>query len=345
MIDYHGGSSEGFPEMTYESVRVPMEREQENIYKALMKDLPWHLRLKVRAGLPPDRKELDKLIPFLSGARMISNSSSGFTDARHVHSPKIEAAAKFLKERLKEDPQYKALIYSNYLGSGVDPYKKLLDESGISYGEFTGNVNDSARNEMVKKYNEDKLKALIVSSAGGEGLDLKGTRLVQVLEPHYNNEKIKQVVGRAARYLSHANLPEDKRKVLVQNYLATLNPRITDKVTHRKRVSSDEYLQNLSDQKESLNNAFINLIKESGMKEKRARSKVLRGLIEAKKLSDNRDYIHKNELLKKLIHKHPDQFKVDSHLNSAYVGVTHIPSGFKIHAQKSIIPGEVLTKS
>ena len=336
MIDYHGGSDEGFPEMTYENIRVPMEREQERVYKALMKDLPWHLRMKVRAGLPPDRKELDKLLPFLSGARMISNSSEGFTRTEKARSPKIESAAQFLKDKLKEDPDYKALIYSNYLGSGVNPYKKMLDESGIPYGEFTGNVNDKLRNDLVKKYNENKLKALIISSAGGEGLDLKGTRLVQVLEPHFNNEKIKQVVGRAARYLSHSGLPKEKQNVLVQNYLSTLTPSLADRMLKKHQTSTDEYLQNLAEQKEELNNAFINLIKKSHVKV--AKSQILKELIEAKKLSDKHDYVHKNEILQRIVNKNPEQFRIDSYLNKAYVGITHKPSGFKIHAKKNTLP-------
>jgi SNF2 family DNA or RNA helicase len=262
MIDYHGGSAAGFPEVRDETVRVPMDPDQQKVYRALMKDLPWHLRMKVRAGLPPNKKELDKLIPFLSGARMISNSSEGFTPEGKGRSPKIEQAARFLQERIKEDPTYKALVYSNYLGSGVNPYKRILDEARIPYGEFTGEINDKVRNQLVKDYNENRLKALLVSSAGGEGLDLKGTRLVQLLEPHFNNEKIKQVIGRAARYRSHEGLPEDKRNVLVQHYLSSLTPGMLDKLRGKTRTSTDEYLQNLSDQKERLNNEFIKLIKD-----------------------------------------------------------------------------------
>jgi hypothetical protein len=74
-----------------------------------------------------------------------------------------------------------------------------------------------------------------------------------------------------------------------------------------------------------------------------AKSKVLLDLIKAKELSDKKDFVHKNELLRKLVTEHPKQFKIDSHLNSSYVGLTHKPTGFKIHAQKKIIPSELLT--
>ena len=266
LVDYHGGNSEGFPDVSHERVSVPMSGKQQEIYKAMMKELPWYMRMKVQAGLPPDRKELDKLIPFLSGARMISNTTKGFVkDDKEVSSPKIEKAFEFLKSKIDEDPSYKGLIYSNYLDSGVEPYKALLQKANIPFGEFTGDINDKVRNQLVKDYNENKLKALIVSSAGGEGLDLKGTRLVQLLEPHFNNEKIKQVIGRAARYKSHEALDPEKRKVLIQNYLSTVTPgmldKITNKITGSKNISTDEYLQNLADEKEKLNNEFIKLIK------------------------------------------------------------------------------------
>lgn len=262
LIDYHAGNAEGFPEVSKERVNVPMAEKQQELYKAMMKDLPWYLRAKVMAGLPPDKKELDKLIPFLSGARMISNTTAGFEkDPGKIISPKVQKAFEFLKDQIAKDPSYKGLVYSNYLQSGVDPYKKLLTDAKIPFGEFTGEINDKVRNQLVKDYNENKLKALIVSSAGGEGLDLKGTRLVQILEPHFNNEKLKQVIGRAARYKSHEALSPEKRKVLIQHYLSTLNPSYMDKVMFKKPTSTDEYLQNLADEKEKLNEEFIKLIK------------------------------------------------------------------------------------
>jgi hypothetical protein len=78
---------------------------------------------------------------------------------------------------------------------------------------------------------------------------------------------------------------------------------------------------------------------------KLAKSPVLRDLIKAKKLSDKGDYVHKNELIRKLVSKYPEQFKVDSYLNQAYVGLTHKPSGFKIHTQKSGLPSELFSSS
>ncbi len=75
---------------------------------------------------------------------------------------------------------------------------------------------------------------------------------------------------------------------------------------------------------------------------KTAKSMELKGLIEAKKLSDKHDYLRKNELLRKMLANNPTAFRVDSHLNPKYVGITHIQSGFKIHAPKSVVPSELI---
>jgi hypothetical protein len=72
--------------------------------------------------------------------------------------------------------------------------------------------------------------------------------------------------------------------------------------------------------------------------EKEAKSVQIQKLIEAKKLSDQNKYNEKNTILSDLLKKYPKEFKVDSLLNNNYVGLTHKPSGFKIHAPRTLIP-------
>ena len=71
---------------------------------------------------------------------------------------------------------------------------------------------------------------------------------------------------------------------------------------------------------------------------KLAKSLELKRLIEAKKLSDKNDYSAKNRIVGELLANNPKNFKVDSILDRKYVGITHKPSGFKIHAPRSLIP-------
>lgn len=68
---------------------------------------------------------------------------------------------------------------------------------------------------------------------------------------------------------------------------------------------------------------------------------ILDQLIEAKKRSDYQDYDTKTKILADLLRKHPNDFKVDSELNQKYVGITHKPTGFKIHAPRKIVPRNI----
>ena len=261
-VDFHPNSSEGFPSIKQEEVKVPMGQKQMDIYKTIMGQAPWWVRWKVKSGLPPGKGELDTMRAFLGGVRQVSNTTQGFTTRpAEFEDPKIQQAFQFLHGQLQKDPSYKAVVYSNYLRSGLDPYKNYLKTYNIPYGEFSGNISPAVRNQLVRDYNANKLKALLISSAGAEGLDLKGTRLVQLLEPHFNEEKEKQIIGRGARYLSHAALPPEKQNVLVQRYLARPQASFMDKLLGNAEVKgADEYIRQMATQKDQLNRQVMALM-------------------------------------------------------------------------------------
>lgn len=261
-VDYHPSSTDDFPEVERQDVKVEMTPNQLETYDALMGKAPAWVRFKVRNGLPPTKQESKQLNAFLGAARQASNTTAPFITNGTAYDPKIQKAYDELKQNLDANPRAKAVVYSNYLDAGINPYKARLEAGKIPYGEFTGEMSKTKRDELVQKYNEGKIRALLLSSAGGEGLDLKGTRLIQVLEPHWNDEKLHQVEGRGIRYKSHSDLPQEERKVLVQRYLAT-RPRsgLMEKVHLRKPgFGTDEYLTQLSQDKERLNNQFRELL-------------------------------------------------------------------------------------
>ena len=79
--------------------------------------------------------------------------------------------------------------------------------------------------------------------------------------------------------------------------------------------------------------------------EKLAKSYELKKLIEAKDFSDNNNYPAKNKILCGLMNKYPKHFKVDSSLNAKYIGLTHNPTGFRIHAPRFLVPTAVEKKA
>lgn len=264
-VDYHPGSREDFPTREDETIRVPMTRAQMKLYEDIGKEQPGWLRRKVLMNLPPTKSEAKQLNAFLSGVRQVANTTQGFdTRTAPPHQPKIDRAVNELQALLDKNPKARAIVYSHYLESGLNPYKQKLEELNIPHGAFTGEMSRAARDQMVKDYNAGKLKALLLSSAGGEGLDLKGTRLIQLLEPHWNQEKLKQVIGRGIRYKSHADLPENERNVRVQRFLATRAPYgVLERLRLRKPgYGVDEYLDEMGARKEQLNEQVRRLLQK-----------------------------------------------------------------------------------
>lgn len=269
-VDFQRNSTEGFPERIDETINVPMTDRQLEVYNYMLNDGPAWLKHKIRKGLPPSKQESKSLNTFLTGTRHVSTTPHSYVDGMTEddaieNAPKIRAAFDRLKERLTDNADHRAVVYANFL-DGLGHYQKLLKDEGIPYGVFTGNEKKRDRDQAIRDYNEGKLKALFVSSAGGEGLDLKGTRQIQVLEPHFNEEKLEQVIGRGIRYGSHAHLPEDQRNVLVEKYLATLPERKgLMRMLRGKNVggSVDQYLAQLAAEKKRVADQLTGLMEEA----------------------------------------------------------------------------------
>ena len=263
--DYHAPSSENFPSVSHELIETPMSKEQNNYYNFAMGKAGPALRWKIKSGLPPSKSEAKSLNAFLSGVRQVSNSTKAYGGTGV--SPKIERAVSELAARHDKDKNFRGLVYSNYLDSGLNSYSDELKRRNIEHALFTGELSDKQRKQVVDDYNAGKLRALLVSGAGAQGLDLKGTKLVQLLEPHFHDTRLEQATGRAVRYGSHAHLPENERNVHVQRFHSTVPQGLLQKITGDKDVSADQYLDQMSKRKEALNSQFTDILKRVGQKE------------------------------------------------------------------------------
>jgi len=253
-VDYQTLEGGDFPERINEDIAVPMSKEQTKLHDYAWYKLPLLERLKLKAGLPASKKDLPALNAFQSQARQLGGSTKRFTINESALSPKLRRAVQDLK-----DEKGRAVVYSNYLDTLQD-YSKALEEEGVSHGMFTGKMSQKARKQMVEDYNAGKLQALLLSSAGGEGLDLKGTRQLQVLEPHWNEEKLEQVIGRAIRHGSHADLPEDERSVKVRRYTTYPRPGIIGRLFGIQPRGVEKVLSDMAAEKRDLNAQLLGLL-------------------------------------------------------------------------------------
>jgi len=143
------------------------------------------------------------------------------------------------------------LVYSQYLDGGLIPVALALEECGLlhygtkagesmmkspsvvvkdkekalKYALITGDKTLSSNNAAIVKaagaddnMDGSKLKVILVSRAGSEGLDFKNIRQIHIMEPWYNTNRIEQIIGRGVRNCSHKNLPFSKRNVMIFLY-------------------------------------------------------------------------------------------------------------------------------
>jgi superfamily II DNA or RNA helicase len=263
LVDYHASSTEDFPSKREHQVSVPFSPDQLKSYRLLERKAGAAVRHFVQNKLPADKQSSKNLNAFASGVRQVANTERMFTTNETSESPKIKAVVDKIKA--SNGP---VLVYSNYLDSGVFPVKDSLDKAGITNEVYTGKINKKEKDRIVNAYNNGDVKALLVSSSGGEGLDLKNTRQVHIIEPHWNDAKIEQVIGRAARYKSHETLPEEEKNVDVFKYVSTLPNKKSfgDKVFGKEgkhQVGIDQYLYQMSAMKKELNDKFLDILKNS----------------------------------------------------------------------------------
>jgi hypothetical protein len=136
---------------------------------------------------------------------------------------------------------------------------------------------------QVKEIHENNLygeiiKIFMITSSGAEGINLKNTRFVHLVDPYWHMVRMEQVIGRARRICSHQELPEDMRTVKVFLYLAVLSEeqktsknnielRIRDvsKKDRKTPVTTDESLFEIASIKDKTNKTILKAVKETAI--------------------------------------------------------------------------------
>ena len=129
----------------------------------------------------------------------------------------------WIKEKISLEPNVKYVIFSHFINMGIVPVMMWLDKVKIPYAQVTGDLSIEERGDAVEKYNDNKIKILFISKAGSEGLDLKNTRNIIIMESSWNENLIEQIIGRGVRYKSHESLSKSKRNVTIYK-LYTIKP-------------------------------------------------------------------------------------------------------------------------
>ena len=146
----------------------------------------------------------------------------------------------------------------------MKPSTDKKDFKPARYSMITGDPRLSPNNDFEVKNltgedNKDgnKIKVVLISKAGSEGIDLKYIRQVHILEPWYNMNRIEQIIGRAVRNYSHSLLPFEKRNVEIYMYGTILDKNIEE--------SADLYVYRVAEYKALQIGKVTRVLKETAI--------------------------------------------------------------------------------
>ena len=166
-----------------------------------------------------------------------------------------------------------------YTGTETAEEKEIIRNIYNGSWEFVPlNLANKLRENYENNLFGEVIKVFMITSSGAEGINLKNTRYVHIVEPYWHMVRPDQVVGRARRICSHQDLPEELRTVKVFLYVSTFSEkqrtdeknielRIRDVSRFDKKtpVTTDENLYEIASQKQKINNQILQAVKETAV--------------------------------------------------------------------------------
>lgn len=167
--------------------------------------------------------------------------------------------------------------YALYTGTETSEEKEIIRH--IYNGEWD-QIPESIGKVLKAKYHNNNMgeviKVFMITSSGSEGINLRNTRYVHIMEPYWHPVRSEQVIGRARRICSHKNLPKALQTVEVFVYLMIfsetqlksdeaieLKRKDLSKALPRLPITSDQYLFEISEIKANLTSQLTDAVKES----------------------------------------------------------------------------------
>jgi hypothetical protein len=170
-----------------------------------------------------------------------------------------------------------------YTGTETTEEKEIIRNiynSNWSSGTVPQNIISKFQKEGAENnFFGEVIQILMITASGAEGIDLKNTRFVHIIEAYWNMVRVEQVVGRARRICSHQSLPEKYRTLKVFFYISSFSeeqkksPDYKELMIHDTSrvlpgsppITTDESLFEISSIKEDINNEILHAIKETAI--------------------------------------------------------------------------------
>ena len=172
-------------------------------------------------------------------------------------------------------------MFALYTGTESEIEKDII--RNIYNGDwYNGDVPQNIVDKLVQVFPNNNygeiIKILMITASGSEGINLKNTRFVHLMESYWHSVRLEQVIGRARRICSHNKLEKQFQTVEVFLYLMTFTPfqlqgdnaielKLKDlsKLDKKTPLTTDEMLFEISNIKETFNTQIISAVKESSI--------------------------------------------------------------------------------
>jgi len=198
-----------FPRVNMMDVKVPMSMAYYNQYADIFR--------KERAKYPANMN--------------ISNSDKFYLKLRQLvggfkknqdENPKAEWVLKKVVEVLEK--KGRMFVFANFRDTGVGRVEEQLKKFKIPFNAIHGDVAARDRTQIINDYNNGSVPILIITHAGGVGIDLKKTSDIVLFDNVWNPADEEQIIGRGVRFGSHIDLPKEKQVVNVHRLIIDVPP-------------------------------------------------------------------------------------------------------------------------
>ena len=186
----------------------------------------------------------------------------------------LKVMSKYNIKNLKE-----MRCFSLYTGTEGPEEKEIIRNIyNNNYGALPNSIQEQLRvqfpdpdheGEIMSNKHGEVIQLLMITASGAEGIDLKNTRFVHITEPYWHHVRINQVIGRARRICSHAQLEKELQDVTVYLYISYFGDIDLEGYPNIKNLdngeSTDMKLYEIMKRKERVSSIFLNTLKETAI--------------------------------------------------------------------------------
>lgn len=129
------------------------------------------------------------------------------TVGQKIQSPEFLVAVEHIVSEIRNARNTKFAIYSNFIEKGLNVIQQMLTKENIAYSTITGDTKDTEREQ--ENYNAGLTNVILLSPAAQEGVDLKNTNVMFIMDLNWNQSQQDQIRARVFRLGSHVSKTYD----------------------------------------------------------------------------------------------------------------------------------------